>query len=69
MLYKLFYQLRAAGAKLGDIELPMQYFIKTVDICFRKYGSMGEGVFWPNSEIWKNAISMSGYLEAEKCLR
>lgn len=68
-LYKLFYQLRTAGAQLGYIELPMQYFIKTVDICFRKYGKTGEGVFWPNIEMWKNAISLSGYLEAEKCLR
>jgi hypothetical protein len=50
----------------GKREIPMQYFCRTVEFALRKYGTLEEVSREISLEMWKDAIRVSGYIDAER---
>lgn len=50
----------------GSREIPMQYFCRTVEFALRNYGTLEEVAREISLEMWKNAIRVSGYIDAER---
>lgn len=50
----------------GNREIPMQYFCRTVEFALRKYGTLEEVSSEISLEMWKDAIRVSGYIDAER---
>ena len=51
---------------LGNHEIPMQYFCRTVEFVLRHYGTHEEVSSEISIEMWKEAIKASGYIDAER---
>ncbi len=51
---------------LGNREIPMQYFCRTVEFALRRYGTNEEVTGEISIEMWKEAIRASGYIDAGK---
>jgi len=49
-----------------DHEIPMQYFCRTVEYALRNYGTLEELQNELSIKMWKDAISSSGYIDAER---
>lgn len=50
----------------GNHEIPMQYFCRTVEFVLRQYGTHEEFASEVSIEMWKQAIRVSGYIDAER---
>lgn len=59
----LSYYLESLGSRL--VEIPMQYVTSTIENCLRKYGSDGQGVYFPTKVEWMQSIKDSGFVIAE----
>ncbi|KJD40540.1 hypothetical protein QD46_07790 [Paenibacillus polymyxa] len=64
-LYDVFVQLRQEAGLRGIFEIPMQYLIRTVEYALKKFGCEGDNLFDLSHLNWKEAISNSGFIEAE----
>lgn len=63
-LFGIFDDLRIQ-AKIKKLEIPMQYFTRTIEFALRKFGIDGEDLDWLHEAQWREAIENSGYVEAE----
>lgn len=48
-------------------DIPMQYFISTINNCLKTYGIFGNNIDFPEKEQWKASIDKSGYADGERC--
>lgn len=67
-LWDVFAKVRAERRLPGKAEVPMQYFVGTVDYILRTYGSLQEVPGEISINMWKEAIEISGYHEAAQYL-
>lgn len=64
-LWNTIVELRAEYGVNRELEVPMHYLISIVNYVFMRYGYNEEAIEWPTLSIWKEAISITGYLNAE----
>lgn len=48
-------------------DIPMQYFISTINNCLKTYGIYGDNLYFPKKEQWRDAVDKSGYADGERC--
>jgi hypothetical protein len=65
-LWQAFLIIREEQGIPGDMEIPMQYFCRTVEYVLRHYGTLDDVRLPISIEIWKEAIDCSGYVDAER---
>lgn len=65
-LWEAFRLTKDEGGLPGNREIPMQYFCRTVEFALRNYGTLEEVSREISLEMWKNAIRVSGYIDAER---
>lgn len=64
-IFDLFNEIRNKERIFTEFEIPMQYLITAIEYAFLEYGANGRIEGWLNKTIWKEAIEMSGYIQAE----
>lgn len=64
-LYQKFSELRKEAGITSSFEVPMQYLTLTVEYVLRRFGRDGDNQQQLTMNHWREAISRSGYIEAE----
>ncbi len=65
-LWKAFQDVHHEAALPGDIDVPMQYFARTVEYILSHFGSLDDPSPRISDNMWKEAIASSGYREAAR---
>ncbi len=65
-LWEAFTQTHETYGFVGDLNIPMQYFCRTVEYVMKKFSTLHEKEPKLSIKVWKEAISCSGYIEAEE---
>lgn len=64
VLWDAFKQVQSEADLAGTLEIPMQYFCRTVEYSLRKYGSLDDESPMISINMWKQAILNSGFVDA-----
>ncbi|MFF2890028.1 hypothetical protein [Paenibacillus sp. NPDC057967] len=61
----IFKDIRKEHGLSKNLEIPMEYFIFSIEYALKVFGASGKNVDWPTPNQWKEAITHSGYIESE----
>lgn len=67
IIFNQFEELKSKNNIKSTLEIPMQFISLTIEICLKKYGANGKGIYWPSMQEWNDAIKISGYVRSEIC--
>jgi hypothetical protein len=65
-LWESFLQTHEKYGFVGEPNIPMQFFCRTVEHVLRRFGTLNEEFPNLSIKVWKEAIKCSGYVEAEE---
>lgn len=64
-IWSVIIELRSENGINRKIEIPMHYLISIINYVLIKYGANDESIEWPTTNIWKEAVLISGYINSE----
>ncbi|MGI8468034.1 MAG: hypothetical protein ACR2N3_06230 [Pyrinomonadaceae bacterium] len=65
-LWQAFLEIRDEQGIPGKVEIPMQYFCRTVEYALRRFSTLDETPPTFSIKVWKEAIERSGYVDTER---
>lgn len=65
-LWGAFLEVRDEQGIAGKVEIPMQYFWRTVEYALRHFGTLDETAPHFSIKIWKEVIEGSGYVDTKR---
>lgn len=63
-VWDAFQQVQSEAALAGSLEIPMQYFSRTVEYSLRRYSTLDDESPKISINMWKDAIKNSGFIDA-----